>query len=359
VLQRARHDAGPSVFTGSSIVAAPSEPLKLLVAGKADTALRPIRFAALQALSSSGLAAKAAERRSGDMRGLRILGACLVAVFATSAIAAATASAAAPELGQCLIKGTVGGAGYSDSKCNKAVGTAAKYEWIPGFVAGKNHFTSTGTTATLKTSGGKTVTCTKETSTGIFIMSGPLADNKHEETQVLFKGCKSSGFTCTTSGKATGELETNVLIGEVNFENVAKTKTDLKLEPGPGSEGFFIKFSCLGLKVEVIGNNPAKPGCKPKLETCVGGTEHGILVPVKPNVMAEKEVLKYKENAETGAQIPSTWQGPPHETYLESDFEELGFERAGQTITSTVKDDFLEEREGKKFYQKYELNTKV
>jgi hypothetical protein len=293
------------------------------------------------------------------MRGVRIFGACLVAVFATSAIVAATASAVAPEIGRCLKKGTVEGAGYSDSKCNKAVGSAAKYEWIPGFVAGKNHFTSTGTTATLKTSGGKTVTCSKESSTGTFIMSGPLADNKHEETVVLFKGCKSSGFTCTTSGKATGELETNVLIGEVNFENALKTKTDLKLEPAAGTGGFFIRFSCLGLKVEVIGNNPAKPNCKPKLEPpCEGGAEHGILVPVKPNVMAEKEVLKYKEN-EAGEQIPSKWEGPATETYLESDFEELGFERAGQTITSTVKDDFVEEREGKKFYQKYELNTKV
>ncbi len=127
------------------------------------------------------------------MRGLRILGACLVAVFATSAIAAATASAAAPEIGQCLKKATVGGAGYSDSKCNKAVGTAAKYEWIPGFVEGKNHFTSTGTTATLKTSGGKTVTCTKESSTGTFIMSGPLADNKHEETVVHFTAANPAG----------------------------------------------------------------------------------------------------------------------------------------------------------------------
>jgi hypothetical protein len=284
------------------------------------------------------------------MRGWRILGACLVAVFATGVIVTATASAAAPELGQCLKKAVPGGAGYSDSKCNKAVGSAAKYEWIPGFVAGKNHFTSAGTTATLKTSGGKTVTCTKESSTGIFIMSGPLADNKHEETQVLFKGCKTSGFTCTTSGKASGELETNVLIGEVNFENAAKKKTDLKLEPAPGTGGFFIKFSCLGLKVEVIGNNPTKPLCKPTLEPpCEGGAEHGILVPVKPNVMAEKEALKYKETTE-GAQIPSKWEGPAKETYLESDFEETGFERAGMTISSIVKDEFN---------QKYELDTKV
>jgi len=282
------------------------------------------------------------------MKRIRIIGLCLVAVFAMSALATGTASAAAPEFGQCLLKSPAGGAGYSDSKCNKAVGTAAKYEWVPGFLAGKNTFTSAGTTATLKTVGGKTVTCTKESSTGTYVIG---TDNKHEETTVIFKGCKSSGFTCTTSGKASGELETNPLIGEVNFENTAKTKTDLKLEPGAGSGGFFIKFACLGLKVEVIGNNPAKPNCKPKIEPpCEGGAAHGILVPIKPNVMAEKESLKYKET--TGAeQIPSKWQGTPAETFLESDFEETGFERAGQTITSTVKN--------VPTGTKYELNTKI
>ena len=144
----------------------------------------------------------------------------------------------------------------------------------------------------------------------------------------------------------------------MDFENSLKTKTAVKLEPGPGSGGYFIKFSCLGLKVEVIGNNPATPLCKPKVETCVGGAAHGILAPIKPNVMAEKEALKYKEN-EAGEQIPSKWEGTPKETYLESDFEELGFERAGQTITSTIKNEFKEEKEAKKLYWKFELNTKV
>jgi len=282
------------------------------------------------------------------MKRIRIIGLCLVAAFAMSAIASATASAAAPEFGQCLKKAVSGGVGYSDTKCNKKVASGALYEWVPGFKAGKNTFTSTGTTATLKTSGGKTVTCTKEKSTGTYIEG---TDNKHEETTVNFSGCKSSGFTCTTVGKATGELTTNPLIGEVNFENATHTKTALKLEPAPGNEGYFIKFSCLGLKVEVIGNNPAKPLCKPKVEPpCEGGAAHGILVPIKPNVMAEKEALKYKET-EAGAQIPSKWAGTPAETYLESDFEELGFERAGQTITSTVKN--------VPTGTKYELNTKI
>ena len=99
------------------------------------------------------------------MKRTRIIGLCLVAVFAMSALATGTASAAAPEFGQCLKKAVVGGAGYSEAKCLKAVGTAGKYEWVPGW-GGHNKFTSTGTTATLKTSGGKTVTCKKENSTG-------------------------------------------------------------------------------------------------------------------------------------------------------------------------------------------------
>jgi hypothetical protein len=290
------------------------------------------------------------------MKRITIIGLCLVAVFAMSAIATATASAEAPEFGQCLKKAVAGGAGYSDSKCNKAVGIKAKYEWVPGFVAGKEKFTSTGATATLKTSGGKTVTCKKENSTGEYLKDG---SNKKESTTVNFVECKSSGFACTTAGDKTGELTTNPLIGEVGFENTLKTKTDLKLEPAAGHEGFFVKFKCLGLSVEVIGNNPTKPKCKPKVEPpCIGAEGHGILVPIKPNVMAEKEALKYKEN-EAGEQIPSKWQGTPAETYLESDFEELGFERTGQTVTSTIKNEFKEEKEAKKFYQKYELNTKV
>ena len=40
------------------------------------------------------------------MRRIRIAGLCLVAVFAMSAIASATASAEAPEFGQCLKNAT-------------------------------------------------------------------------------------------------------------------------------------------------------------------------------------------------------------------------------------------------------------
>jgi hypothetical protein len=282
------------------------------------------------------------------MRRIRITGLCLVAVLAIGAAVTASASAEAPEFGQCLKKAEVGGAGYSDSKCNKAVGFGAKYEWVPGFLAGENTFTMAGTVSTMKLAGGNTLTCTKWDGTGEYVIG---TDNKHFTLMLNLKGCKMGPYTCTTSGKASGELTFNPLVGEVGFENSAETKTALKLEAAPGQEGFLIKFSCLGLKWEWIGNNPEKPGCHPKTEPpCPAGPEHGILVPIKPNVMAEKETLKFKQTTE-GEQIPSKWEGNPKETFLESDFEETGFEGLAWTETVVVKN----LPTGKK----YELNTEA
>jgi len=109
------------------------------------------------------------------MRRIRIAGLCLVAIFAMSAIASATASAEAPEFGQCLkIKtGTEKKLSlYDSSKCIKHAsedtGTEAEklkkanFEWFPGAVAGDNTFTTSGGVATLLTVKGESVTCTSE-----------------------------------------------------------------------------------------------------------------------------------------------------------------------------------------------------
>jgi len=239
-------------------------------------------------------------------------------MFAMSAIATGTASAAAPEFGQCLKKAKAEGTGFSDSKCTKAGSEkTAKYEWLPGAVAGKNGFTTKGGTATLATKGGKTVTCTSEKSSGEYIVGGT---NKNESTTVEFAGCVSSGFKCTTVGKGEGELVTNELIGEVGFENVAKKKTALKLEPAPSAKGKFITFKCVGLEIAVRGKGEAAGA--------------GILVNIKNDKMTATESLKYK--ASKGVQKPVKWEGPNPETYLESSFEKLAFEQSGQTVTSVV-----------------------
>jgi hypothetical protein len=72
------------------------------------------------------------------------------------------------------------------------------------------------------------VTCTSETSTGNYLEDGT---NKKEETVVNFAGCKSNGLPCTTEGKASGELTTNPLIGEVGFEVKLKKRRLLSSIP--------------------------------------------------------------------------------------------------------------------------------
>jgi hypothetical protein len=255
------------------------------------------------------------------MRRIRIAGLCLMAVCAMSIIASSTASAAAPEFGRCIKKAVKSLPGYSDSKCTKEAVEAKKgsYEWLPGPGA-KNKFTTSGGAATLATKGGKTVTCTSEKSGGEYITGG---DNKHESTTVEFAGCKSNGFACTTVGKASGELVTNELLGEVGFENLAKKKTALKLYPAPSAKGKFIEFKCVGLEIKVRGKGEEAGA--------------GILVNIKNDKMATTEALKYK--ATKGVQKPAKWEGPNPETYLESNFENLGYEQSGQTITSNVKNE--------------------
>jgi hypothetical protein len=260
------------------------------------------------------------------MRRIRIAGLCLVAAFVVSVAATASASAAAPEFGRCVKQVAVNkvySGSYSDSKCTKAVSEAekakkGKYEWEPGFGA-KRGFTTKGGAATLATKGGKTVTCTSEKSTGEYLNDGT---NKKESTTVEFGGCVSNSFKCTSAGagEESGRLVTNPLIGEIGFENKAAKKTALKLTPAPSAAGKFIEFKCVGLEVKVQGKG--------------GESGAGILVNIKNDKMTTTESLKYK--ATKGVQKPVKWEGPNPETYLESNFEKLGYEQSGQTVTSTV-----------------------
>jgi len=238
-------------------------------------------------------------------------------MFAMSAIASGTASAAAPEFGQCLKKAKAEGTGFTSVKCTVAgTGTKAKYEWVAGAAGDK--FSTTGTTATLLTVKGESVTCASESSTGHYL----AGNNKEEETVVNFKGCKSNGLTCTTEGKGEGELTTNSLTGIVGFEKSTSTaKTVLQLHP-TASGGHFIDFKCTeALTIEVRGNNASG----------------GLLVPIKNGKMTSTETLKYKSSK--GIQKPTTWVPPAGYTetqFLESNFQHTVFSQSGQTITSKV-----------------------
>jgi len=252
------------------------------------------------------------------MRRIGVVGLCLVAVFALSAIASATASAEPPEFGQCLkiAKGVEKKLSlYDSAKCIKHAsedaGTEAEklkkanYEWVPGPKAGENSFTRTGGVVKTLGPGGESFTCQSEEATGHYIVGG---NNKEEELNITFKGCQSGGLTCTTKGRAAGELVMNPLIGIVGFEHEPKEgdttrHTVLQLHAAT-TGGHFTDFECTAtLKTEWRGNGP----------------KEGVLVPIKNDAMKFEETLKYTQAK--GVQKLTKWF-PPLAEYGETQFLE-------------------------------------
>jgi hypothetical protein len=286
------------------------------------------------------------------MRRIRVVGLCLVAVFASGAIASATASAEAPEFGQCLkiVKGTEKKLSlYDSAKCIKHAsedaGTEAEklkkanYEWVPGPKAGENSFTRAGGVVKTLGPGGESFTCQSEEATGHYIVGG---NNKEEELNVTFKGCQSGGLSCTTAGRAPGELVLNPLIGIVGFETEPKEgdttrHTVLQLHAAT-TGGHFIDFQCTGgtLKTEWRGNGP----------------KEGVLVPIKNDAMKFEETLKYTQSK--GIQKPTKWF-PPLVEYGETQFLEENIQRTGWTMLGLG----VSTRERNVGEVKYEVNAFV
>jgi len=248
------------------------------------------------------------------MKRIRIVGLCLVAVFAMSAVVASTASAEPPEFGKCNKKAVAGGAGFSDAGCTKAVASAAKYEWVPGPGA-KNHLTSKMkelTSATLETVKLEKITCKGETSTGEIASAKEVAG-----VVATFTECTSSGFKCTSAGQAEGVIVTNALSGVIgdeveSAEGEAKDKVAEELH-GPGG-GNLAEFSCAGIPIVVKGS-------------------------VLHNVAANKMLITTTEKftAAKGEQKPEKFAGgTADEHILESNKGGGEFLEAGQTITAIV-----------------------
>jgi len=167
------------------------------------------------------------------MKRIRIVGLCLVAVFAFAAIAGAS-SASAAEYGVCVPKKK---GKYSEGACKTLAVKKGTFEWGPagqcyesgkggswadsactvtGIKKGKKkgHFeiaptptyTSSAGTATLETPGLGAVVCSSNTDKGK--ITGPKTDRD----TVTFVGCETKGAPCETNPVGTpGEIITNEL----------------------------------------------------------------------------------------------------------------------------------------------------
>ena len=263
------------------------------------------------------------------MRHVRMLGLCLVAVFAVAAIAATSASAL-PEWGKCTAKA---GGKFSDSNCTvKAKSGTGSFEWTKGKrlkpvrFEGANvgsggvlrsaflhceggtyagHLVSRGKCA----EGGGTVVETEEVSIECESEhnNGEVSGaNEVKNVQVTFKGCKVFGSAPCSNATNEGEIQVNPLKGKLGYINKSAKEVGLLLEPAK-KHGEFVKFSCAGIISTVVGVGNTTEGAY-YLPEKTGGYD-GIISPITPvNTMTSKYTQVYTLTP-TFENIPSKFEG--------------------------------------------------
>jgi hypothetical protein len=179
------------------------------------------------------------------MKRIRIVGLCLVALFAMSAVAASSAFAEGPHYFECVkAKG-----GKFEKGCGKEGGKGGFSRVAPKF---PSKYTATNGKSTLKAVDPETksvvasTSCTKAKETGAYISL------TEAETTVTFEKCTSLGKKCTSIGEKTvGDIKTNVL--EATLSANAESKSGVAAIVGAKSGGASAEFNCEGIGVVTTG----------------------------------------------------------------------------------------------------------
>jgi hypothetical protein len=279
------------------------------------------------------------------MKRMRIMGLGIVAIFAMTALFAASASAGAPEYGRCLAHAT---GKWKTSGCTTpSKAGEEKFEWYPAEGAAANGESKPIVKKGFKSKANESLPIqlegTGEALAGVKTKivcktqssEGEITGNKTAiATKIVFGGCESSGAKCKGGATAVeGEIQVNDLSGVLGVEKFgynkekkivepAKTKLANEFTPTAGEE--FTHFECASLKVTVRGHvlNPLTANKMLKSATvkfvASGGNQ-------KPEHFSESI------NLETGKET----FGP--ELVLEAKFEQfkvVPFEESGQTLTT-------------------------
>jgi hypothetical protein len=253
---------------------------------------------------------------------LKIMGLCLVAVFALTAAVAASASAAEPAFYEChklTAKPFTGK--FTDKKCTKeataeekAAGKKNKYELQEGIGKGKQ-FKGKGGSATLHTPAvGGEVTCKTFGDTGF--LTSPTTEGKVIST---FSTCTSLGKKCTSAGAKAGSIVTKSLSGQIGYIN--KSKKEVGVELHAEGAGALAEFTCEGLEIVTTG--------------AVIGQQTGDI-----NTFNKTSTDTFAINGE-GFQAVKNFEGGPNEELL-SKINGSGPFPSGQQATAVNKGEELE-----------------
>jgi hypothetical protein len=230
------------------------------------------------------------------------IGWCALACATLGAGAADSAAAAAPEFGRCMPV-AAGTGGYGNSGCTLAGGTK-NFEWVPGPGA-KPLFTATskaGTSATLQTVKGHSITCSGATTSGRFNTPATVV-----YTALTFTGCKTpAGVPCEVPNNPQGEIRITGLQGRLGI--IKKAAQPVKNKIGLRVYYFDSGLACGAESV---------------------GLKGSVIVPVKTNTMLITETQKYSQTK--GKQKPLAFEGEAP-TLLEMSFS-APYEQAGLGMT--------------------------
>jgi len=179
------------------------------------------------------------------MRRMKMMGLCLVALFALTAVAVSSASAAEPAFYECAK--TTGGK-FSNKTCSApGEGKTGKYELKEGIGKGKI-FKGKGGSATLHTPAvGGEVVCKSFKDSGF--VNSPTTENKVISE---FKTCTSLGKKCASPGEKAGTIKTTDLKGVLGYINKAKKEVGVALSAESGS--VLAEFNCEGLEIVTTGS---------------------------------------------------------------------------------------------------------
>jgi hypothetical protein len=268
------------------------------------------------------------------MRRFKMMGLCLVAVFAIAAVAVSSASAALPEYKVCA-KATKVGKTYTgeftDKLCSAKSGTkTGKYELESWEAAKKKGFKGKNGVSTLDSyipeneatpwTGG-TVVGVVQCKSGK--SAGEITGAKTSTVTVEFKTCSSEGKKCTSSGQKAGTIKTALLKATLGNISGGVGSDVESVSGGPSAE-----FDCEGLKIVTNGS--------------VIGTNSGNV-----NKVSKEGVQTFAVNAKGGQEVvfgefpPSPVTGEAH--FLVSEITPPGVNLpSGQATVSTLKGEALE-----------------